>query len=84
MDRVHRVWCCRMTSVDTFTLLPPANFFALAHRAVALPAVLPQGRGGHCLRRAFCVKPGAGPLVWKFPVKSCDRLARGATQKEPG
>ncbi len=36
------------------------------------------------LQRAFCVKPGAGPLVWKFPVKSCDRLAPGATEKGPG
>lgn len=52
--------------------------FALAHGAIALPAVLSQGRRGHRLRRAFCVKSGAGPLLWKFPAKSCDRLARGA------
>lgn len=52
--------------------------FAVAHGAIALPAVLPQGRRGHRLRRASCVKSGAGPLLWKFPAKSCDRLARGA------
>lgn len=57
---------------------------ALAHCAMALPAVLSQGRSGHRLRRASCVKLGAGSLVWKFPVKSSDRLPGGATQKLPG
>lgn len=50
--------------------------FALAHGAIALPAVLSQGRRGHRLRCASCVKSGAGPLLWKFPVKTCDRLPR--------
>lgn len=46
------------------------------------PAVLSQGRRGHRELRAFCVKLGAGSTQWKFPVKSCDRLAERATQKE--
>lgn len=69
------------TSFSLFLSFFSVNF-ALAHCALALPAVLSQGRRGHSLRRAFCVKPGAGPLVWKFPVKSCDRLAREAHKKE--
>lgn len=40
-----------------------------------------KAAGGIACNGAFCVKPGAGLLPWKFPAKSCDRLASGATHK---
>lgn len=64
------------TNLHFLSLCLLSENFALAHGAIALPAVLSQGCRGHRLRRAFCVKSGAGPLLWKFPAKNCDRLAR--------
>lgn len=52
---------------------------ALCDGTISCPFPRPQGASR---QTCFCVKVGAGPPVWKFPVKSCDRLPGCATLKD--